>query len=156
MPIVSSAVIDDRAQRDGRRAVREQHVDDQAVVYTVDYLAEQGADTAAPLAARAVQLAADLAAAELAANVQAAYAQGAATFRWATVAAFRTAVRQAFQTATAWDAARLGKYISGLGLTDNQYQTIFGVSAGAQLTALKARIATLAGHYDSVIADQGQ
>lgn len=69
MPIVSSVVLLDSTQIDGRRDIYEVHTDQTGVEVCVSYLAEPGDDVAAILAARAAQISADLAAAELAANL---------------------------------------------------------------------------------------
>ena len=66
MTIVSSAVIDDRAQIDGRRYITEAHTDHLGVVHSRLYLAP--ADYVPDLAATAALIEASLAAAELDAN----------------------------------------------------------------------------------------
>jgi hypothetical protein len=66
---MQSTIIEDRPQTDGRRAVRERHVDDFGVEHFVVYMAESGADVEAILPSRAAQIEADLAAAEIAANL---------------------------------------------------------------------------------------
>ena len=66
MPIVSSAaIIDAHTQQGGGRYVIERHTDDAGVVHQVGpYLAPDGFDTAARLAARATQIDEQLAEAE--------------------------------------------------------------------------------------------
>lgn len=71
MPIVSSVVLEDRVQVDGRRSVSELHTDHLGVQYPVSYMAEAKDDVGVVLVARAAQLEADLAAAEIAANLAA-------------------------------------------------------------------------------------
>lgn len=68
MPIISSAIIEDAIQHDGRRSVRERHIDSEGRVYDVMYLAEAGAAIADMLPVRAAQLDAQLVDEELAAN----------------------------------------------------------------------------------------
>lgn len=68
MPITSSVIVEDRVQRDRRRAVREQHRDHTGVIHEVAYLAEADADVSAMLPIRAALIEDALAAAELAAN----------------------------------------------------------------------------------------
>jgi hypothetical protein len=70
MPIVSSQIVDDKAQVDGRRHVIEQHVDHVGGMTRVSYMAEAGADANAMLTTRAALIDAAAAAAELAANVE--------------------------------------------------------------------------------------
>jgi hypothetical protein len=156
LPIVSSVVVQDAAQRDGRRAVRERHTDQLGLTCDVFYLAEAAASAPAALAVHAGVIDAGLITAELDANERAALAQQSPTFNYCTLAQFRTRLRQRFSEFTGWDLVRLGKFINGLGLSDAQLQSLFGVSAGAQLTALKTKLANMAAHYDAVTADQGQ
>lgn len=68
MSIVNSEILEDRAQVDGRRHVRERHTDHLGQTYEVSYMAEAGADVAATMAARVPILEAQLAELELAAN----------------------------------------------------------------------------------------
>lgn len=154
MPIVASVVIEDSPQVDGRRAIRERHTDHLGGLYFVDYVALAGVNATLILPTRAAQLELDLASAEVTLNVNRAYDQVAPTFIHSTVASFRAALRTRFQTIAGWDAARLGKYIVGLGLSDGQYTTIFGVS-GASLTALKNKLTALASNFDTTTAQVG-
>lgn len=62
VPIVSSKIVEDHAQIDGRRSVRELHVSDDGAEHFVEYLAEPKADIAEMLSVRAKQLDAMLAA----------------------------------------------------------------------------------------------
>lgn len=68
MPIVSSEIVADQVQIDGRRHVQERHVDHLGQVLDVFYMAEAAADTSVALQARVAVLEAQLAEAELAAN----------------------------------------------------------------------------------------
>ena len=153
--IVSSVIVEDRAQRDGRRAVRERHTDQLGLVYDVAYFAEPGTNASAMLAPRAAQIDADLTASEIAANESRAFDQQPATLSYSTRDQFLARLRQRFQTAISWDAVRLGKYIQSLGLTDAQLKSMFSVN-NAQLVTLKAKLASLANKYDDVTAQQGQ
>ena len=56
MSIVASSIVEDRPQRDGRRAVRERHEDDSGAVCFVDYLAEAKANAKEMLSIRVTQL----------------------------------------------------------------------------------------------------
>ena len=69
MAIVSSTIIEDARQRDGRRHVCERHVDHLGGVRDVRYMAESGADATAILPTRAAQIEAELAAEETAQNL---------------------------------------------------------------------------------------
>ena len=69
MPIATSQIIEDHAQADGRRHVRERHTDQLGGVHEVAYMAEVGANTSTIMAARVASLDAQLQSSELAANV---------------------------------------------------------------------------------------
>lgn len=69
MPIISSKVVEDQPQVDGRRSIHELHVDHLGEIYDVFYMAAEKDDVSAVLATRATQIEDDLAAAELAANL---------------------------------------------------------------------------------------
>lgn len=64
MPILKSLIVEDRAQIDGRRAVREEHIDGLDRPQFVDYLAEPDADVDAMLPIRAALIDEALSAAE--------------------------------------------------------------------------------------------
>jgi len=68
MGVVTSVIVEDRVQRDGRRSVQEQHTDHLGRVQDVFYLAEADADVAAMLPVRAALIDAQAAQAELDAN----------------------------------------------------------------------------------------
>lgn len=70
MPITSSTIIEDAAQIDGRRRIRELHVDHVGGVHEVSYLAGAADNAAAMLPVRAALIESQLAAAEIAENVQ--------------------------------------------------------------------------------------
>lgn len=65
MSIVSSAIAEDAPQKDGRRAIRERHVDSRGVAHFIDYIADAGADVDAMMAANAARILEQLAAAEV-------------------------------------------------------------------------------------------
>ena len=54
--IVASKIIEDRPQIDGRRSVRERHVDDSGNEFFVDCMVEKTVDVLASLTSRAMQL----------------------------------------------------------------------------------------------------
>lgn len=70
MPIVNSTIIEDRAQVDGRRFVRERHTDNLGAIQEVSYLAEAGADVNAAMTARVATLDAQAKAKEISDNLQ--------------------------------------------------------------------------------------
>lgn len=156
--IVSSTIITDSEQKDTRRVIREKHVDSLAAVYYFDYICLLTDTPSNNLAGHAAQILTQQAAAEIAGNVANALANAVFTpqFNYSTQAQNIAAFRAFYLTATAWDACRMGNYIQGLGLTDTSLETLFGVSAGAQLTALKANLAAAAASYVAAIAQVGQ
>ena len=70
MAIVSSEVMEDSVQVDGRRMIREKHTDDSGGEHFYSYMAESGTDEDAVLAARAAWLPDYLAEQEILANME--------------------------------------------------------------------------------------
>lgn len=137
MSIVSSSLIAEGAQADGRRWIAETHTDNIGLKYVIRYLADVGLDTAAVLAARAITLASDIANAEIAQNVAAVVANGSLavlTFNYSTALQGRNALRAAYLTATQVQAIMIGDFLSSL--TDAQLQAAFSMTAG-QVTTLR-------------------
>lgn len=131
MPIVSSALTLADAQRDGRRWAEERHTDQLGLVYVYRYLADAGTDTAAIMAARAPQVAAELERIETSGNVVLIAANGSAaslSTAYATLAQVRAALRAAYAAATRMEAIMIGDYLASL--TDAQLQSLFGMTAG--------------------------
>ena len=156
MPIVSSVIVEDRAQRDGRRRIREQHTDHLGKVIPFTYLAAAGFDATAAMNARVVAIQNDQRDAEITVNIaRARLGSSAFTFDYSTLAQNLVALRADFQTATGQTAAGLAKSVLGFNLSDAQYTTRFGVS-GVQLTDLKTRLANMAGKFDDINAQAGQ
>lgn len=74
MAIISSVLLEDRAQIDGRMMRHEQHTDNYWTVIDVFYLGEPGSNGVTIMQARVADLNQQLADAELAANLAEAYA----------------------------------------------------------------------------------
>lgn len=139
MAIASSAIVADDAQRDGRRRVRVLHIDHVGVQYPFVYLCAAGFDASAALASGATQLAADITAAEVAANIGAIVLLGSlasVSTTYSTVAQNVAALRAAFISATERGAVMIGDFLASK--TDAQLQAAFGMTA-AQVTALRSR-----------------
>lgn len=137
MPIVSSVIVEDRTQVDGRRSVRERHIDQVDAVQFVAYLALAGVDVAAIMAARVALLDAALIANEIDRNMADVSANGSlAVIRivHSTVAQNAAALRAFYATATQEQAVMIGDFLSTL--TNGQLQTAFSLTAG-QVTALR-------------------
>lgn len=154
MSITNSVIVEDRAQRDGRRSIREQHTDSAGGLHYVDYLAEAAANVSAIMTARVAKLESTWADAEIESNYQRALDQLMPVLVHSTLAQFRAALRARFRDATGWELVRLGKFINSLALSDAQLTSLFGVS-GVQLTALKTKLAALASRYDDVVSQVG-
>jgi hypothetical protein len=156
VPIVSSDYQDD-VQHDGRRRITERHTDHVGRVYRRTYLIDAVANIAARLTAFAVQLDAQLSEEEFQANLQAILTRQYTLLRaqYATFAQHRARLRLYYRDeATRLDVALIALYF--LTLTDAQLQTIFGVSAGAQTTALKARLQVRADIIPALDAATGE
>lgn len=156
--ILSSSIIADRAQADGRRYVTERHDDDQGESHQVTYLAAANADAQATANARQATILTQLRDNEIAANIaKALNGETTFTFRYSTVAQNRTALREAFRTATRWELLTLAWVIDGLNLSDNQLKLLFEVN-DAGLPAVKTKLANMATKYDeaqAIIAEGG-
>lgn len=156
MSIVNSTIIEDRVQADGRRCVRERHVDHLGRAHDATYKAASGANVAAAMAARVVKIDAMLVERELNEN-EARALDGpfvGPTLQFCTAAQIRTRIRELYRTATAYGLCRLAWYIQRLSLTDNQLKTVFGVN-DAQLPALKVKLAALEAKYIDVLDEAG-
>lgn len=151
MSIVSSQILEDAAQKDGRRWIRELHIDQAALRYIRAYLTTAVADASAALAAYATQLALDIVAAEIAMNIAGVMVNGSlATISlvYSTAAQNRTAGRAAYLNAARVEAIMIGDFLSSL--TDAQLQTIFSMTAG-QVTTLRTNKLTPAATSASAI-----
>ena len=157
MPIVASALTRVAPQADGRRWVHETHTDQYGEIYARAWLALAADDLNAALAAYATQLSADLVTGELGENLGRMQTDGSTASvitRHCTLAQLRTALRQAYQTATRQEAIMLGDFLSGL--TDGQLQALFGMTA-LQVTTLRVnKLTPAANTAASVRAGQGQ
>lgn len=156
MAIVSSSIVEDRQQVDGRRAIRERHTDHAGAIHEFAYLASAGDDVSAVMASRVASIESGLASAEIDRNIVRALDQQSVTTVHCTVAQLRTALREFYKVARGWDVVRMGRFIRFvLNLTDNQLKSVFGVN-DAQLVPLKARLDAQVQRYNDVIADAGE
>lgn len=157
MPIVSSVIVDTGVQKDGRKWVRERHVDHVGSLYERTYLAGGADDLDAALAAYALVLASNLTLAEIAANVAAVVANGSlanASMVHSTAAQNRAAGRSAYLSATRTEAIMIGDFLSSL--TDGQLQTIFSMSAGQVTTLRTNKLTPAASAAATIRAAAGQ
>lgn len=137
MSIVSSVIQAIEPQIDGRRWVREQYTDQLGINYIRNRLATAIEDLQTALTAETTQLGTDLTNGEIAANVAAVTANGSLavlTFNYSTALQGRTALRQAYLTATQVQAIMIGDFLSSL--TDVQLENLFSMTQ-AQVTTLR-------------------
>lgn len=155
MAIVSSQIVEDRAQIDGRRSIREQHTDQLGKLYFYAYLAEAMADAAAIMAARVTSINAWLIQNEMDQDI--AYIlvgnYAAVTSQYAALADIRVALRNFYKTASGQDVGRMAGFL--LTLTDGQLRTIFNMTQ-AEVDALKVRLQNRFDALNAVLAATGE
>lgn len=157
MSIVSSTIVEDAAQVDGRRYIRERHVDHLGTVIEVLYLGAANTDANAVMLARVPSIEVGQTQNEIHANVANALSddEPAPTFNYSTQNQFAAELRQVYKTATRRDAYRIGWYIESFNLTNNQLQNLFGIGAG-QVAAAQAKLDDLAAKYEAMQVAVGQ
>jgi hypothetical protein len=156
MPIVSSEVLEDQAQSDGRRWIRERHVDQLNVPHFRSYLCAAGVNVPATFPATVAILDPQLKVWEFDANLALIFEKGdLATPVWQhlTIPEAGTPMRNAYQAATREQAYALGAFLDTL--TDQQLSTMFGYS-GQQLTNLRANLATKRAQWHDYLAAAGE
>ncbi len=153
--IVSSKIIEDRAQRDGRRDVCELHVDHLGVSHEFRYLAESAADVAAVMVGRVSQLNAQLASHEIAHNLDSieTRGEGSPATEFTTVTQTIAEVRIRFQQAHGLAACRIAKWL--LGRTDAQLRAAFGINL-PQVVSLRSRLQAKANAGDTAANQEGE
>lgn len=137
MAIVSSETVSTSTQRDGRRYVLERHIDHLGVAHERTWLAGAADNLAAALSAYAATLLDILRDREIAANMAAILADGSLatiTLQHSTAGENRSALRDAYRTATRVEAIMIGDFLNTL--TDAQLQSVFGMTA-QQVTTLR-------------------
>ena len=157
MTIITSVIVDDMPQRDGRRFVRERHTDQYGVIQEVTYLAEALEDVAVAMASRVVMIEQQVINGELETNASLALSDLAfqpPTLRYCTALQLRNHIRLIYAAGKGFHLCRLAWYIQRLGLTDNQLKSMFGVN-DAGLPAVKAKLSSLESKYDDVQAQVG-
>lgn len=157
MPIVSSIIDQDNAQRDGRRSIRELHTDQIGVQYPVQYLAPGNFDANAALTARVAILEDQIKQSEISANIAQITAVGSLaspTLVYSTAAENFAALRTAYQTSTQVQAVMIGDFLNTL--TNAQLQTAFNLTAGQVTTLRTNKLAPAATLAASIRATAGQ
>lgn len=158
MAIVSSTIVEDAAQRDGRRHITERHVDHAGLIHFVRYIAERLANVSEAMAARVASIEAEMKSRELERAIQRALLDGPAiqpNLNWSTNTEFGLALREFYKTSTQRDACRIGWYVSQFNLTDNQLRTFFGLTAG-QVSAARTKLSSLSTQYEALLTAAGE
>jgi hypothetical protein len=135
MSIVSSETVSTSVQRDGRRYVVERHVDHLGVEHLRTWLAGAADNLAAALSAYAAILLDILRDREIGSNIADILTNGSVatvTLQHSTAAQNRTALRDAYRTATRTEAVMIGDYLNTL--TNNQLATAFNITTGEAAT----------------------
>jgi hypothetical protein len=151
MTISTSTIVEDRAQRDGRRHVTERHVDHVGVVFLIPYMGEAGANVNTLMAARVAILEAAAIANELEQLI--ATLPPNPTLNYATIGQAGTLIRNRFKDARGLEAGRIAVWL--LARTDAQLRNAFGMTQG-QVDALKIRLQAAADKYNAAIAMTGE
>lgn len=156
MAIVSSSHVLGTVQRDGRRYVQEDHLDNIGKHWPREYLAAVGANYVAIRTNAAAVLAQTLIDSEIA---QAMSVNADPVLVYATkndfVGPLRTAYKQAEQAECARLAAWILNRIDSGWVTETQVQNAFGLTF-AQWTLLKSKMTTLRTNYNAVLAAAGE
>lgn len=156
MSIVSSTHTLGTVQRDGRRWVVEDHVDQVAKHYLVEYLAAAGADYVAIRAARAAVISQLLIDQEIAAALA---LDADPVLVYATKVQFVPVLREAYRSSAKDECARLAMWvlnrIDNGWATETQVQNAFGLTAGQWVT-LKAKMVALRNLHVAVEAAAGE
>ena len=143
-------------QIDGRRWVREDHVDQSGVHHFADYLAAADADYVAIRTERALRLWERLVAQEI---EDAMRVDANPALVYATKTDFVPVFRETYRASVREECARLATWILarivGGWATDTQVRNAFGLTV-AQWNALKAKMTTLRDNWAAVQAAAGE
>ena len=145
MPIVSSQVASDSPQIDGRRWITEQHLDQFGEDHPVSYMADAGFDAVDACAVRDAGISAQMAQAEIAANIQMGMTMGAAaigqlTFNETTMTQNLQALAAQFSGATPTSIASMTAFMAAL--PGAELASVFNLTPD-QIVALQSDAATL-------------
>lgn len=124
-------------QIDGKRRVIETHIDAFGVERVIEYGPVGAVNYDAVLAGRAAVIDAQNIAEEIAGNISRVLGEGARAsilIRYAAMADFTAALREAYRAASRVDAAMIGDYLNSL--TDAQLRVAFSMTA-AQVSNLR-------------------
>jgi hypothetical protein len=156
MPIVSSTITHDNVQSDGRRAIRERHVDQVGLEYVFSYLGAAAIDAAATMAARVPGINASLISNEIARNIADVSRNGmfaTITLNYSTAAANASALRAVYLNMIQAEAVMCGDYLNTL--SDAQIAAAFSITTGAAATLRTNKLAPAAALAASLRASTG-
>jgi uncharacterized protein YciI len=156
MAITSSQILEDRAQVDGRRHVRERHTDHLTRQHDVTYMAAAGADVNATMTARVATIEAQLKQNEIDANLAKALngETDTFTFQHSTGNENLIALRALFKSSTKWELVTLAHVLHHQNLTNNQLDTLFGTTNATERTAVRNKLSTNDTRYHDILAEQ--
>jgi len=156
MAIVSSSHVLGTVQKDGRRYVTEDHVDQLSRHHLVEYLAASDADYTAIRMARATAIGLRLIAQEIDSALR---VNADPVLEYATKADFAPVMREAYRSESQEQCAYLANWIinrvNGGWITETQVRNAFNLDAG-QWATLKAKMITLRNNYLAVQAAAGE
>lgn len=153
MSIVSTSVIEEPVQKDGRRYVRERHTDELGEVHEVSYLAESGGNALTVAQGRAALIDNQIKELEFQNCLAAIMREATPRLRHLTLAEVGPLIRAWYATTAGEECAKVSAYL--LTLTDAQLRTIFGVTA-TQLTTLKNRLTTRRNAWTTLQSQVGE
>jgi hypothetical protein len=161
---IVSSTLTDHIQANGKRNIREIHIDNLGAVFTYTYQAEDGFDVNAAMTVRATHIVGLVKESEIQSNVtqiiEDTEYKGTwirITFSYSNLTNLLAELRSRYVSGdlTHDQIMKIAKYVWSLGLTDNQLKALFSVN-DAQLPALKTKLSNQAALYDSVGATTGQ
>jgi hypothetical protein len=158
MPIVTSVVLEDLPQADGRRWIREQHTDQVNRLHVRSYLVAAGVNVSDTFPATTALLNQSLKEWEFAENLGLIYARGdLATPVWThlTLPEAGGPMREAYRQAVQAEAYALGAFLDTL--TNAQLATMFGYgNPSSQLTNLRSKVAAFRTKWHEYLAAVGE
>ena len=152
---MTSLIISDTIQIDGRRHIIERHVDDFGITHDYFYMAESNTDVNAIMTARVATLEAQLVEADIQLNIQRILEgnYGEVINKYATLTDIRAALRNFYQTATREEVGRMAGFL--LTLTDAQLRTLFNMTQ-SQVNQLKTRLQARFDELTAVLTATGE
>ncbi len=147
MSISSTFAFDGPVQKDGRRFVRETHIDNLGIIHVVEYLAATGTDYQAVLTARSPQIEEQLESAEA---LNALVFDAAPSLNYQTLAQFLQRLRTLYKAASQDECGRIATWIinrlNAGNVTASQLQNVFNLTP-AQWTTLQTKMTNLRTNY---------